>query len=1127
MKKCFYTFKQPFFLLLVALLCSTQMQAQQVISNESVMKLVSENANKLMLTTDDQSNSRVSSAYQDNRTGLLLVYLQQTYKGVDVYNSIQTIGFKNGKAISFAGTRVPKMIARANSQNAMPAISSSDAVRIAAANVNVPVSSNIAPIKTINDGRDIVFGKLGISDVDVKARQMWVNDEKTNQAKLTWQIEIKPNNAPDYWLVNVDALKGEVIGKDNLTVYDNWGTPANKVAESKTTPEKFEKLEEQKQQFFDQGNGSYRVVAFPAESPNHPGGAPSLHINPWELAGAGNNATTLKWNYDGTTMFDSTNGNNVLAQEDRNGNNGFGKGAHSSTAAPDLTFDFPPDFTQDPTNATNQPFNITNLFYWNNIMHDFSYQYGFDEPSGNFQRNNLGRGGFGFDFVFADAQDGSGSNNANFSTPTDGNNPRMQMFLFNGSPKLDGDADNGVIAHEYTHGISNRLTGGPNNVSCLQNQEQMGEGWSDYFALMVTTDWAKATINDGPNPRPMGTYVFGQPTNGSGIRTYPYSTNFAVDPWTYAKLPQTGGESHNVGEVWATVLWDMTWALIQDKGINTNIYDGTGTGGNNIAMNLVTTGMKLQKCSPGFVSGRDGILKADTVLYGGQYSCIIWNAFAKRGLGIYANEGSTNSTNDGTADFTSPNSAIFTKHVDKDSAQEGEQLTYSFEIKTGFCGGIANQKIVDTIPTNTTYVSGGTYNAVNRTVTFDNISVLPNTTATFSFVVSVNAGSYTPPTTHIDEQVVGNTIPADWVNTSGSGKTWTVVNTRSHSTPNSFHATEYTTPSDVQLSTVNSFNLTGTSILSFWHYYNCETGYDGGLVEISIDGGSSWKDVSDKFTLNGYNGVISPTSGSYIAGRNAFTGNSNNQFIQSSINLTAYAGKSIKVRFVFATDNGTGGDGWYVDDIKLTSGSAVYNIAKIYNDGGIVQGTSDTITFLKAGSLPVTWGNFTAEKQGITSLLKWTTLTEINADRFDIERSNDGTNFSVIGTVKATGNSNHPNDYTYTDSKPVEGMDYYRLREVDLDGKFTYSEVRNLNFAYGDSKIKISPNPAKEKISITVPGNTKELKVSIINAQGRQVKTFTMNGQYVQLQLPALASGVYYVRITGDGVSSNHKLVIE
>ncbi len=1129
MKKCFYALSASFFLLIGGLFSSTQVQAQQVINDQTIMKLVAENANKLMLTTDDQMNSRISSAYQDNHTGLLLVYLQQTYKGVDVYNSIQSIAFRNGKAVSVSGTRVPKMVAKVNSQNAMPVITSSDAVRIAAADVNVPVSANIAPLEVKNNGKEMVFGKLGISEVDVKARQLWVNDEKTDQVKLTWQVEIKPIGASDYWLVNVDALKGSVINKDNLTVYCDWSTPANKVAAAQMKAEAYKELEQKKQQFFAQGNGDYLVIPYPAESPIYPGGTPAIHHNPWELSPAGSNATTLKWNDDGTTTFDSTNGNNVLAQEDRNGNNGFGKGAHSTTAAPDLTFNYTPDFNQDPTNSINQPFNITNLFYWNNIMHDFSYQYGFDEPSGNFQQNNLGRGGNGFDQVYADAQDGSGSNNANFATPPDGSHPRMQMFLFNGSPKIDGDADNGVIAHEYTHGISNRLTGGPNTTSCLNNGEQMGEGWSDYFALMVTTNWGTATVNDGPNPRPMGNYVLGYPTTGPGIRLHPYSTNFAVDPWTYAIISTTGGESHNVGEVWTTMLWDMTWALIKDHGISANIFDATGTGGNVIAMNLVTTGMKLQPCSPGFVTGRNAILEADTLLYGGQYSCIIWDAFAKRGLGLLADQGSSNTVNDGHADFSSPSGAFFTKHVDKDSAADGEVLTYTFELKTGFCGGITDYQIVDTIPINTTYISGGTYNSTNRTVTFSNIDLAPNTTANYSFKVSVNAGSYFPPTTHFDEQVTGNTIPADWVNSSTTSHTWAVVNTKSHSAPNSFKATDYSFYSDVELATVNAFPLQGTSTLSFWHYYSCEAGYDGGLVEISTDGGSSWKDVSDKFTKNGYSGTISTNYGSYIAGRKAFTGTSGNggAFINSTIDLTAYAGKSINVRFVFASDNIQGGDGWYVDDITLTSGASVYNIGKMLDGNSLVISTSDTITYLKDGALPVTWGTFTAEKQGGTGLLKWTTLTEINANHFDIERSTDGNNYTVIGTVKATGNSNQVNNYTYTDAKPMEGVNYYRLREVDNDGKYSYSEVKSLTFGAGDNMIKISPNPATDKVNITVPGNNKTLTISIVNTQGRKVKTFTMNSAFMQVSIADLASGVYYVRINGDGISGNHKLVIQ
>ena len=82
------------------------------------------------------------------------------------------------------------------------------------------------------------------------------------------------------------------------------------------------------------------------------------------------------------------------------------------------------------------------------------------------------------------------------------------------TPQLDGDLDNGIVVHEYGHGVSTRLTGGPANSSCLNNAEQGGEGWSDYLALMMTTDWTTAQLTDGPNARPMGTYVLGQARHG-------------------------------------------------------------------------------------------------------------------------------------------------------------------------------------------------------------------------------------------------------------------------------------------------------------------------------------------------------------------------------------------------------------------------------------------------------------------------------------------------------------------------------------------------------------------------------------------------------------------------------------
>jgi hypothetical protein len=174
------------------------------------------------------------------------------------------------------------------------------------------------------------------------------------------------------------------------------------------------------------------------------------------------------------------------------------------------------------------------------------------------------------------AQDGSGTNNANFATPADGGSGRMQMYLWTSTtPQRDGDADNGIILHEYTHGISNRLTG--NGSTCLGNSEQMGEGWSDYYALMLTQDWATTLPTDGFNkPRGMGTYALGQAITGVGIRPTQYTTNMAINPTTYANI---GGLAipHGIGYAWCTMLWDMTWELIKTQGISPNIFDPTAT----------------------------------------------------------------------------------------------------------------------------------------------------------------------------------------------------------------------------------------------------------------------------------------------------------------------------------------------------------------------------------------------------------------------------------------------------------------------------------------------------------------------------------------------------------------------
>ena len=203
-----------------------------------------------------------------------------------------------------------------------------------------------------------------------------------------------------------------------------------------------------------------------------------------------------------------------------------------------------------------------------------------------------------------------------------------------GTVQPDGDFDNGIIAHEYGHGISTRLTGGASNSNCLNNAEQMGEGWSDWFALMLTIE----TNDQGGDIRGIGTYAINEPITGNGIRPTPYSTDLAINPSTYATTNlATISQPHGIGYVWCTMLWDLSWALIDTYGYDADLYDGSG--GNNIAMNLVIEALKLQVCNPGFVDGRDAILQADQLLYGGSNKCLIWQVFADRGLGYSANQG--------------------------------------------------------------------------------------------------------------------------------------------------------------------------------------------------------------------------------------------------------------------------------------------------------------------------------------------------------------------------------------------------------------------------------------------------------------------------------------------------------
>ena len=614
----------------------------QTLTNEQTLKAkIAKHETRIGISDGYLKDAHIKSWYKESKTNIEHIYIQQVYKGVEVYNQLISIAFKNDNLLYSSGKFIPGIEGKAGTST--PSLSAQDAVLKAAAHLNLEgFIKNLEPISnSLSTNNTIAFSPAGISKRDIETTLYYTADS-LGKLHLTWNVNIDVINKPDWWNVRVDALSGSIVEKDNWTVYEHDGKEKGTLANTNNKTGAASAFNQAEDKFLappsSVSSTTYYVIPFPADNRNV---TPfTLVKNPWESAGINNNAATYGWQYDGAADYIITRGNNVYAYDDSAHQNKPGRPAKSITPLPDLQFIAASDFTKQPTDSINRTAAVINLFYWNNLMHDVMYQYGFDEVSGNFQASNLSRGGSGNDYVLAEAQDGSGTNNANFSTPPDGASSRMQMYLWSAAPTLtisapsdiagqytniesdfspnnklvkvgpvtgqviyynttdttacdslppgnttlkgkialiyrggcnftikvknaqnagaiaaivvnnagspismggsdssitipavmistddgsiitgairagqtvtatlanagialDGDLDNGIMCHEYGHGVSTRLTGGPANSSCLYNAEEAGEGWSDYQGLMMTTNWSTETLTDGGKP---------------------------------------------------------------------------------------------------------------------------------------------------------------------------------------------------------------------------------------------------------------------------------------------------------------------------------------------------------------------------------------------------------------------------------------------------------------------------------------------------------------------------------------------------------------------------------------------------------------------------------------------------
>ena len=167
--------------------------------------------------------------------------------------------------------------------------------------------------------------------------------------------------------------------------------------------------------------------------------------------------------------------------------------------------------------------------------------------------------------------------------------------------------------------------------------------------------------------------------------------------------------------------------------------------------------------------------------------------------------------------------------------------------------------------------------------------------------------------------------------------------------------------------------------------------------------------------------------------------------------------------------------------------------------------------------LPVELSAFEVIKKEAEALLNWTTLSENNNDYFSIEWSTDGRNFEEIGQVEGAGTSTVEKNYSFEHKKPYSGINYYRLRQVDFDGEYEYSDIRYVKFELGNNVFTIYPNPANEQLIMRFPEELVKNKfdIQIIDITGRELLKLDgyWDGGIINVPLEKLLTGQYIIRL--------------
>jgi hypothetical protein len=178
-------------------------------------------------------------------------------------------------------------------------------------------------------------------------------------------------------------------------------------------------------------------------------------------------------------------------------------------------------------------------------------------------------------------------------------------------------------------------------------------------------------------------------------------------------------------------------------------------------------------------------------------------------------------------------------------------------------------------------------------------------------------------------------------------------------------------------------------------------------------------------------------------------------------------------------------------------------------------GLTDAKTFTVDGvALPLNLLNFSVKNTNNSANLKWQTANEVNTSHFEIERSNGQINFQKIGKVLAN-NQKEKNEYDFLDENPDAGLYYYRLKMVDIDGKYSYSPIRSILFKNNESEFTVFPSPADKSVTVDLKRHFSKVKAEIISSIGKEVGSKRMvDTQKFEIDISNLSPGIYIIRIS-------------